>query len=156
MFEELYQEVIMDHASRPRNTGRLEDADAEVEADNPLCGDELTLTVHADSDGRIDDILFDGSGCAICTASASMMTVACKGLEMDRAADLSGQFHTMLTSREEEPDLCPGQLQVLAGVRKFPMRIKCATLAWHALNEALDQIRNGRSEKKSRVRVDEG
>ena len=134
----LYQEVIIDHGRRPRNFRQLEDATRTVEGVNPLCGDELTLYVKL-ADGRITDIAFQGVGCAISQASASLMTTALKGKSQDEALVLFGQVHAMLTeglNGEAEPaDL--GKLAVLSGVWEFPTRVKCATLAWHTLRRAL-------------------
>lgn len=147
MFDQLYQEIILDHASRPRNRGRVSSPDATVEADNPLCGDEIVLTVKAGEDGSLESIQFEGNACAICTASTSMMTVKCKGTSMDEVRKLSLQFQDMLTSEGDAPP-CEGELKVLAGVKKFPMRIKCATLPWHALDEAIRIIQsNARGER---------
>jgi len=120
---ELYQEVILDHNKRPRNRHALEDATNRSEGHNPLCGDQVTVFLKAE-DGRVVDIAFEGQGCAISTASASLMTEAVKGKTLEEA-----------DSDEEHPNL--GQLQVLAGVKDHPVRIKCATLPWHTLNAAL-------------------
>ena len=134
----LYQEVIVDHARRPRNFRELQGATRTVEALNPLCGDQLTLYVEL-ADGAVVDIALEGNGCAISQASASLMTMAMKGLRQDEALALFTRVHTMLTS-ESEGDAPPaqvGKLAVLSGVWKYPSRVKCATLAWQALRSAL-------------------
>lgn len=134
---ELYQEVILDHNKHPRNRGRLEDADAQAEGHNPLCGDQVEVTLKT-QDGIVVDIAFEGAGCAISTASASMMTEAVKGKTVEEAEAIFRTFQSMVTATsavEEHPDL--GDLEVLAGVREFPVRIKCATLPWHTLHAAL-------------------
>ncbi|WP_428827064.1 Fe-S cluster assembly sulfur transfer protein SufU [Azonexus sp. IMCC34842] len=135
---DLYQEVIVDHGRRPRNFGSLPEASHRAEGFNPLCGDHLNLQLKV-VDGIIQDIRFDGVGCAISTASASLMSEALKGRSVAEAETLFDSFHAMLTGDQPEspPDL--GKLAVLAGVRKFPARVKCATLAWHTLLAALHQ-----------------
>jgi len=135
----LYQEVVIDHARRPRNFHELEAASRTVEAVNPLCGDELTLYVQL-VDGAIADIAFKGNGCAISQASASLMTMAMKGLRQDEALALFARVHTMLTteSDDEGPPAEVGKLVVLSGVWEYPTRVKCATMAWQALRSALD------------------
>ena len=136
---DLYQEVIIDHGRRPRNFRELDGATRTAEGVNPLCGDQLTLYVKL-ADGHIADIAFQGSGCAISQASASLMTAALKGKTEQEALALFGRVHTMLT---EGPDREAGvaelgKLAVLCGVWEFPMRVKCATLAWHTLRSALE------------------
>ena len=133
---ELYQEVIFDHYKRPRNFHRLAGADCFAEGHNPLCGDRITVYLKT-RDGVIEDISFEGSGCAISTASASLMTEVLKGRTLADAERLFAGFHAMVTDAEGAscPDL--GKLEVLSGVREFPARVKCATLAWHTLNAAL-------------------
>lgn len=135
---ELYQEVILDHNRRPRNKGRLEDANRHAEGYNPLCGDTVALTLVTEGD-RVKNILFDGEGCAISTASASMMTEIVKGKTIEEAHDLFRSFQKMVTSQEDTPEAenLGEEIQALAGVREHPVRIKCATLAWHALEAAL-------------------
>ena len=132
---DLYQEVIVDHGRRPRNFGPLPDASHQAEGFNPLCGDRLTLRLRV-ADGVIVDARFEGAGCAISTASASLMTEALKGRSETDAEALFADFHTMLTG-EPKANSELGKLEVLAGVREFPSRIKCATLAWHTLHAAL-------------------
>ncbi len=136
---DLYQEVIIDHSRRPRNFRELEGATRTVEGVNPLCGDQLTLYVML-ADGRIADVAFQGTGCAISQASASLMTAALKGKTQDEALALFGRVHAMLTEGPNgeagPPEL--GKLAVLSGVWQFPTRVKCATLAWHTLRSALE------------------
>lgn len=132
---ELYQEVIFDHNRSPRNFHRMDDADRVAEGHNPLCGDQLTLYVRLT--GRvIDEASFVGHGCAISTASASLMTEAVKGRTIDEVEALFRDFHALLTG-EPPQGRDFGKLEVLAGVREFPVRVKCATLAWHTLHNAL-------------------
>ncbi len=135
---ELYQEVILDHNRRPRNFGALADATCQAKGHNPLCGDRLTLYLKMNGD-RIENISFDGSGCAISKASASLMTDALKGLTVDQATALFEHFHRMVTSSTDQPidDDAVGKLAVLGGVREFPVRVKCASLAWHTFMAAL-------------------
>jgi nitrogen fixation NifU-like protein len=135
---DLYQEVILDHNRRPRNWGTLADATRSAEGYNPLCGDRLTLHVRVD-DGRVAGISFEGSGCAISKASAALMTDAVKGRTLDEATALFDRVHDMLTTPIDRPvdEDALGKLAVLAGVREFPTRVKCASLAWHTLKSAL-------------------
>lgn len=135
---ELYQEVIMDHNRNPRNHHKMDDSTCQARGYNPLCGDQLTVYLHI-HDGLLDDISFVGCGCAISQASASLMTDALKGKRVDEARVLFERFHTMLTHDGEIPALDLDKLTVLAGVREFPARVKCATLAWHTLDAALKQ-----------------
>ncbi len=133
---ELYQEVIFDHYKKPRNCHVLDTANHHAEGHNPLCGDQITVYLKIE-DGIIKDLSFEGSGCAISTASASLMTEALKGKRIDEVEHLFQDFHHMVTDAEpvEHSDL--GKLEALAGVREFPARVKCATLAWHTLHAAL-------------------
>jgi nitrogen fixation NifU-like protein len=133
---DLYQEVILDHNRRPRNFRAIDAASRQQEGFNPLCGDRLTLYVALDGD-RISDVAFQGSGCAISKASASLMTEALKGKTVAEARALFEQFHEMVTSSPDVPAPDLGKLSVLAGVREFPTRVKCASLAWHTLNAAV-------------------
>jgi len=134
---DLYQEVIIDHSRRPRNFGPLPGHDLRAEGFNPLCGDRLTLYLKMNGQ-LIEDARFEGVGCAISTASASLMTDALKGKSVAQAEVLFASFHGLLTSSGAAADAAAlGKLQVLAGVREFPARIKCATLAWHTLQAAL-------------------
>jgi len=136
---DLYQEVIVDHNKRPRNFHDMKDATARAEGYNPLCGDRLTLYLKVNSEGVIEDASFQGEGCAISTASASLMTEQLKGMRAGEAERLFDSFQHMATSdvgsAVDEAGL--GKLAVLAGVREFPARIKCATLCWHTLHAAL-------------------
>jgi len=134
---DLYQEVIFDHNRNPRNFRVMENADREVEGFNPLCGDRLTLFLQLDDD-VITDACFQGSGCAISTASVSLMTEIVKGKTESEAEALFKQFHAMTTGKEDDINLeAIGKLAVLAGVREYPARVKCATLAWHTLDAAI-------------------
>ena len=135
---DLYQEVILDHHKRPRNRGELADADHRAEGHNPLCGDRVTVTARLDGD-RIADLRFEGEGCAISTASASLMTEAVKGRPREEVEELFRVFQDVLTGRGEPEEADLGKLAVLAGVREFPVRVKCATLAWHTLRAALEE-----------------
>jgi nitrogen fixation NifU-like protein len=137
--EELYQEVILDHSRRPRNFGTLPNADVTVHGDNPSCGDEIHLGVHFDGDGKLAEIKFSGQGCAISQASASMMTLKLKGKTRAEAAELSRTFHDLVTTDSTVTSKQLGDLQLLQGVRKFPQRVKCAMLAWRAVEQALAQ-----------------
>ena len=135
---ELYQEVILDHSKRPRNFGRLEANNRRARGHNPLCGDILSLYLVI-KDGVVEDVAFEGNGCAISMASASMMTEIVKGKGEAEARELFERFHRLLTSDDADPDLLDlDKLAVFAGVREFPVRVKCATLAWHTLTAALD------------------
>lgn len=135
---ELYQQVVLDHNRAPRNFRRIDQATRSVEGTNPLCGDQITLYVMLDDD-VITDVAFQGSGCAISQASASLMTTAVKGKSRGEAEDLFHAFHAMVTGGpDHEPDTQRlGKLAALGGVRQFPARVKCANLAWHTLHEAL-------------------
>ncbi|MBI4985711.1 MAG: SUF system NifU family Fe-S cluster assembly protein [Rhodocyclales bacterium] len=132
---DLYQEVIVDHGRRPRNFGRMAQATRRAEGYNPLCGDRLTLYLRL-ADDVIVEASFEGAGCAISTASASLMTEALKGMTAAQAEILFTNFHAMLTGNGTAP-VPLGKLETLAGVREFPARVKCATLAWHTLHAAL-------------------
>lgn len=134
---DLYQEVIVDHNRSPRNFGRLDDADKTLQGFNPLCGDKLTLYLKTSGE-TIDDIAFDGSGCAISVASASMMTDAVKGKTLNAAEALFSEFHGLLTGAENASDGAGlGKLAALAGVRDYPARVKCASLCWHTLRSVI-------------------
>jgi nitrogen fixation protein NifU and related proteins len=134
--KELYRDVILDHNRAPRNFGRIENADGVAQGENPLCGDRLSLYVRLDGE-RIADIRFEGKGCAISTASASLMTEAVKGRDRAQVRALYEQVHALLTRHDATPDSTLGKLAALCGVREFPVRVKCATLCWHTLNAAL-------------------
>lgn len=136
---DLYQQIILDHNRAPRNFKKLEDANRVADGDNPLCGDKLRVYVRVSDDGVIDDIGFQGSGCAISKASASLMTSAVKGKTVEEAERLFGSFHGMVTgagATTKEEGL--GKLEAFAGVREFPARVKCASLSWHTLRAALE------------------
>ncbi|HEY3173253.1 MAG TPA: SUF system NifU family Fe-S cluster assembly protein [Thermoanaerobaculia bacterium] len=136
---ELYQEVILDHSKRPRNFGELAGANRKAEGYNPLCGDRETVFVRLEDD-VLEDVGFRGAGCAISTASASMMTETVKGKTRTEAEALFERFHRLITGRDGEKDRgAPelGKLAVFSGVREFPIRVKCATLPWHTLKAAL-------------------
>jgi nitrogen fixation NifU-like protein len=133
---DLYQEVILDHNKRPRNFRVIDPATARQEGYNPLCGDRLTLYLTVDH-GVITDVAFQGSGCAISKASASLMTEIVKGKTVDEARTLFDAFHHMITSPPGSPLPEMGKLAVLSGVRDFPTRVKCAGLAWHTLKAAV-------------------
>jgi len=137
---ELYQEVILDHSRSPRNYQAIPGATHTAEGSNPLCGDRITLYLRVDGD-RITDVAFEGQGCAISKASASMMTVALKGKSREDAAILFERFHEMVTGRQGDPakEEILGKLAVFSGVSGFPARVKCASLAWHTMRAALDR-----------------
>jgi nitrogen fixation NifU-like protein len=133
----LYQEIILDHNRSPRNWGELADATRKVEGHNPLCGDRLTLWVKMEGD-RVSDVRFVGEGCAISKASASMMTQAVKGKTRTEAEELFAKFHALVTGQgDEETRKSLGRLEAFQGVARLPTRVKCASLAWHALKEAV-------------------
>jgi len=133
---DLYQEVILDHNRRPHNFRVIDPASAKQEGYNPLCGDRLTLYLTLDGN-VIKDVAFQGSGCAISKASASLMTDVLKGKSVNEARELFDQFHAMITSNPETPAPDMGKLSVLAGVREYPTRVKCASLAWHTMKAAV-------------------
>jgi nitrogen fixation NifU-like protein len=138
---ELYQELILDHNKRPRNRRIMESPDRTAEGFNPLCGDRVTVYVHMDDAGRVSEITFEGSGCAISTASASLMTEAVKGMKREQIEALAARFHDEVTGVPApggaNGNIKLGKLEALAGVKKYPARVKCATLAWHTLKAAL-------------------
>jgi nitrogen fixation NifU-like protein len=135
---DLYQEVIIDHAKHPRNFRKPEGANRTAAGVNPLCGDQVTIYLEV-TDGSIKDIAFQGSGCAISTASASMMTEVLKSKTLAEADRIAERFHELLTGPPDGAEAAPelGKLAVFAGVREFPVRVKCATLVWHSLRAAL-------------------
>jgi nitrogen fixation NifU-like protein len=133
---DLYRDVILDHNRQPRNFGPLEPADASVEGFNPMCGDHLTLRLRLNDD-TISDIRFEGQGCAISTASASLMTEAVKGKNRGEALKLFDRVHQLLTDDAAPPAEELGKLAALSGVREYPARVKCASLCWHTLASAL-------------------
>ena len=136
-FADLYQEIILDHNKRPRNYREMPECTCQAEGLNPLCGDEVKVFVRVE-EGRLSDVAFQGQGCAISRASASMMTGKTKGRSTEEARALSGRVRDMLVGPEAEPARELGDLAALSGVRKFPARIKCAMLPWHTLEAALD------------------
>jgi nitrogen fixation NifU-like protein len=135
---DLYQEVILDHNKRPRNFRSMDLPSHQAEGFNPLCGDRLNLYLQIEND-VITDLSFEGSGCAISKASASLMTDALKGHTVTEARELFARFHRVVTTPPDQPVEELGKLSVLAGVREFPVRVKCASLAWHTLKAALDR-----------------
>jgi nitrogen fixation NifU-like protein len=136
--DDLYQEVILDHGRKPRNFHKLDDANREAEGLNPLCGDHFKLYVKLDGD-KISDIAFEGSGCAISKASASLMTTVVKGKTVAEAERLFGSFHALVTEGPGKVNVSElGKLAALSGVCEFPTRVKCASLVWHTLKNALD------------------
>jgi len=153
---ELYQEMILDHGKNPRNFGRPEVMNHEAEGDNPMCGDHIHVYLLVGDDGRIGDVKFDGRGCAISVASASLMTGVVKGRTVAEAEALFHDFQEMCTTdpgdngdggafAQIDPDAVE-KLRVMAGVRQYPMRVKCATLAWHTMNAALEGDRAATTE----------
>ena len=133
---DLYRDVILDHNRHPRNFGRLEPADASAVGHNPLCGDALSLTMRFDGD-RVSELRFNGQGCAISVASASLMTEAVAGKTRAEVDKLYREVHALLTDAKPRPDVSLGKLMALGGVREFPARVKCASLCWHTLHAAL-------------------
>ena len=142
---DLYQEVILDHNRRPRNFHALAEASHSAEGYNPLCGDRLTLYLKVNGD-TIEDVSFQGAGCAISKASASLMTDAVKGRTRAEAEALFARFHRMVTTPPDQPVEQMGKLSSLAGVREFPVRVKCASLAWHTLKAAFNNERRTSTE----------
>jgi nitrogen fixation protein NifU and related proteins len=135
---ELYQELIVDHSKHPHNFGKLESADHQATGYNPLCGDKVTVYLKLE-DGRVRDVRFEGVGCAISTASASLMTDRIKGKTLEEAEALFQNFHELVTAGHSEPAAMEqlGKLKVFSGVKDYPVRVKCATLAWHTFRAAL-------------------
>lgn len=134
---ELYQQVILDHNKKPRNFRKIESPTHTAEGHNPLCGDQLTIYLDLEND-EVKDVSFEGSGCAISKASASMMTQAVKGKSKQKVEELFKGFHSMVTEDEETPEEL-GNLRIFEGVREFPVRVKCATLPWHTLHAAINK-----------------
>lgn len=143
MLEELYQEIILDHYRRPRNKGKVDPADFQAKEYNPLCGDDIEVTARL-KDGKIADIRFDGKACTICTASASIMTQKLKDKTLQEADALAKGFQEMMRGDVPFGGREMGDLKALEGVLKFPVRVKCATLPWHAMQNGIKE----RSEKK--------
>jgi nitrogen fixation protein NifU and related proteins len=144
---ELYQQVILDHNKKPRNFRKLEQANHSAEGYNPLCGDHLTIYVDLEGNS-LKEIAFEGSGCAISKAAASMMTQAVKGKSKEQVEKLFNEFHSMVTGEldEETDENNLGNLKIFAGVREFPVRVKCATLPWHTLHAALNNEQHASTE----------
>lgn len=143
---ELYQEVILDHSRKPRNFGKPAEVHHMAQGHNPLCGDRVTVYLDLDGEGRVKDVSFEGSGCAISMASASIMTEMLKGKTVAEAKALFDKFHGVVTGEEEDLSGADGidldRLEALTGVREFPMRVKCATLAWHTFIAATEDRRD--------------
>lgn len=137
--DELYQEIILDHYRSPRNARKLSDAEAMIDEENPTCGDHIKLTAKA-AGGRVEDVTIDCSGCAICTASASIMTEMVKGRPVAEARGLIAKFTGFMRGEGRMTDEEMGDLVALRGVTRYPLRIKCATMGWHALEAALKKL----------------
>ncbi len=152
--EDLYQQVLLDHSKRPRNFGSIAEGAVHVHGDNPSCGDEIDLHVRFGPEREVAEIKFTGQGCAICMASASMMTIKLKGRSSAEATDLLEAFHSLVTSDVAHPPKPLGDLQLMAGVRKFPQRVKCAMLAWRAFGQALSGDRVGEATSVSTEETD--
>jgi nitrogen fixation NifU-like protein len=142
VLDDLYRELILDHYRHPRNKGELAQPTARVEGYNPLCGDEIEVDLLIDADGVIEDVAFKGRGCSISQASSSMMTDAVKGQTREEARKIIDAFTKMMTDPELEPATELGDLEAFQGVAKFPVRVKCATLAWRVLEEGLEKNEN--------------
>ena len=138
---DLYRDVILDHNRKPRNFGPLLPADAQAEGHNPLCGDRLTVSLRMAGE-CLDEVHFEGKGCAISVASASLMTEAVRGLDRAQFAKLYDTVHTTLTEHDYVPPASLGKLAALGGVREYPARVKCASLCWHTLNAALNNLQS--------------
>jgi nitrogen fixation protein NifU and related proteins len=136
--DQLYRQVIMDHYKNPRNKGSLEDGSLTVDMNNPTCGDRIHLNMKVE-DGKVTDARFDGEGCSISMASASMMTQIVKGKDVDTALKLSEVFSNMMQGKDYDEDIDLGDIEALQGVAKFPARIKCATLAWKAMEKGVKE-----------------
>ena len=134
--DQLYRRVIMDHYKTPRNKGTLENENVKIDMNNPTCGDRIHLTLQVE-DGIVKDAKFDGEGCSISMASASMMTQAVKGKDVDTAMKLSGIFSDMMLGKDYDDSIDLGDIEALQGVSQFPARIKCATLAWKAMEKGV-------------------
>jgi nitrogen fixation protein NifU and related proteins len=139
--DQLYRRVIMDHYKNPRNKGELADGGLTIDMNNPTCGDRIHLTMQVE-DGIVQDAKFDGEGCSISMASASMMTQAVKGKSVEDAVRLSKAFSDMMLGKDLDEDLDLGDIEALSGVSQFPARIKCATLAWKAMEKGVDSDAN--------------
>ena len=137
----LYEQVILDHNKSPRNFGKMDEANRKADGYNALCGDQFTVYLKMNDSGTIEDIAFEGAGCAISKSSASVMTTVLKGKTQDEARTIFENFTSMITSDHDSPidEDSVGKLKVFGGVREYPVRVKCATLAWHTLISALDE-----------------
>ncbi len=149
--DDLYRETILDHYHQPRNHGVIESPTAQVEGVNPLCGDELTLYLNVSDDGKIDDVKLTAHGCSINTASGSMMSEAVLGQSVDRAREIIDSFKEMMLTKGETPELVGDleELEALRGVKKYPVRIKCALLPWNTLLEGLNGAKTATSDSSS-------
>ncbi len=136
-FDELYQEVVLDHSKRPRNRRKIDGEHREASGYNPLCGDKVTVYLRLNDD-RVEDVSFEGSGCAISTASASILTETLRGKTRAEAEAMFHLFHDLVTGKPVREDVDLGKLAVFSGVSEYPMRVKCATLAWHTMHSALN------------------
>jgi len=152
--DDLYREVILDHYSRPRNKGTIDNPDIKVEGANPLCGDELSIHVKL-TEEKITEVKFVGRGCSISQASASMMTEQIKGKTLNEAKELIGQFKSMMHGRPANEDEL-GDLTALQGVRKFPVRVKCATLSWVALEQGVDEFQGSHQKVVAKASTEAG
>jgi nitrogen fixation NifU-like protein len=137
--DDLYQEIILDHYKHPRHAGKLSDAEAMIDEENPTCGDHIKLTAKA-GQGRVEDVTIDCSGCAICTASSSIMAEMVVGRPVAEARTLAGRFTALMRGEGDMSDDELGDLVALKGVTRYPLRVKCATMGWHALQSALDKL----------------
>lgn len=148
--QELYRDVILDHNKHPRNFGHLDPCDSSADGNNPLCGDRLTVTLRME-DGHVGEVRFEGKGCAISTASASLMTEAVKGKTPAEIAHVHELIHHTLTDTQAPVPAELGKLAALAGVREYPARVKCASLCWHTLAAALDHLQSQEPSKSVSV-----
>lgn len=137
--DQLYQDILIDHYKRPRNHAALDPSEVLADEDNPLCGDQIRLTARIEA-GQIVEVRFDGKGCVISQASASMMTEALKGLPCEDARAIIARFVEVMRGERDFDDAMPRDLLALGGVRKFPLRVKCATLCWYGMEKALDRL----------------
>lgn len=138
--DDLYQEIILDHYKNPRHAGTLSDDEALVDEENPTCGDQIRLTATVDDNGKITDIRYDAKGCAISVASSSMMAEALVGMQVEEAKGQIAGFVDLIRGDREIPAEELGDLAALEGVKNYPMRVKCATMCWHAIESALNQL----------------
>ncbi len=154
--DDLYRDILLDHYRKPRHKGHLDDANRKADGANPLCGDQVTVEARVSADGRIEDVAFTGTGCSISQASTSMMAAFVYGRTADEALAAVGTFQTMMLTGEAPPDEV-GDIEALAGVAKFPVRVKCASLGWKTLEQALKQALKDRTvDASAPVTTDEG